>query len=163
MSDHKVTLEGQAKQVALQMITNLAVMMHERLLAFKEKNNALPQRILVYRDGVSEVTPLCTCHTCTYILLVPQGQFPIVVGEELPAIKSAFRKLDTPRAPYTPKLTIVICGKRHHTRFYPNEAAHADRDGNPRPGTVVDRGVTAVYDFDFFLQGPSLLRHIVYI
>jgi hypothetical protein len=123
-----------------EMITNLAAMMQERLLAFKGKSGALPQRVLVYRDGVSE------------------GQFSIVVGEELPAIKAAFRKMDSPRAPYTPKLTIVICGKRHHTRFYPTEQAHADRDGNPRPGTVVDRGVTAVYHFDFFLQAHGGLQ-----
>ena len=44
-------------------------------------------------------------------------------------------------------------GKRHHTRFYPTEAENADSKGNPKPGTVVDRGVTAVYNFDFFLQG----------
>jgi hypothetical protein len=68
-------------------------------------------------------------------------------------MKKAFKKFDTAQKPYKPKLTIVICGKRHHTRFYPTEASAADRDGNPRPGTIVDRGVTAVYDFDFFLQG----------
>jgi eukaryotic translation initiation factor 2C len=72
-------------------------------------------------------------------------------------MRAAFRKFDTPEKAYTPKLTIVICGKRHHTRFYPTEATSADRDGNPRPGTVVDRGVTAVYDFDFFLQGQYSL------
>lgn len=106
-------------------------MMLERLKAFRAKSGKLPARILVYRDGVSE------------------GQFQIVVGEELPKIQEAFREIPN----YQPKLTIVICGKRHHTRFYPTKTEHADRDGNPRPGTVVDRGVTAVYDFDFFLQG----------
>lgn len=38
------------------MITGLADMMAERLEAFRAKNkNNLPKRILVYRDGVSEV------------------------------------------------------------------------------------------------------------
>jgi len=123
-----------------EMITNLAGMMVERLNAFRAKNRMLPTRILVYRDGVSE------------------GQFQIVVGEELPAMKAAFKKFATPQAAYNPKLTIVICGKRHHTRFFPTEASAADRDGNPRPGTVVDRGVTAVYDFDFFLQAHGGLQ-----
>jgi hypothetical protein len=81
-----------------------------------------------------------------------QGQFPIVIAEEMPAIKAAFRKFPN----YNPKLTIVICGKRHHTRFFPTEVANAAQDGNPKPGTVVDRGVTAVYEFDFFLQGQCL-------
>lgn len=38
------------------MVTNLAGMMVERLNLFKSTNaNRLPQRIVVYRDGVSEV------------------------------------------------------------------------------------------------------------
>ncbi|KAF9467172.1 argonaute-like protein [Collybia nuda] len=123
-----------------EMVTNLAKMMHERLTLFKTRNKTLPQRVLVYRDGVSE------------------GQFAIVVDEELPAIKAAFKKFDTPQSPYKPKLTIVICGKRHHTRFYPTEAANADHNGNPKAGTVVDRGVTAVYNFDFFLQAHGGLQ-----
>jgi hypothetical protein len=39
------------------MVTDLCDMMVERLNAFKAKSNALPKRVLVYRDGVSEV-----CH-----------------------------------------------------------------------------------------------------
>jgi eukaryotic translation initiation factor 2C len=38
-----------------QMVTDLAEMMEERLKLFREKNKVLPNRILVYRDGVSEV------------------------------------------------------------------------------------------------------------
>ncbi|KAF8065231.1 argonaute-like protein [Lyophyllum atratum] len=123
-----------------EMVTNLAKMIHERLVLFKARSKSLPQRVLVYRDGVSE------------------GQFPIVVDEELPAIKAAFKKFDTAQAPYRPKLSIVICGKRHHTRFYPTEAANADHNGNPKAGTVVDRGVTAIYHFDFFLQAHGGLQ-----
>ena len=36
------------------MITDLAAMMEERLNAFKARSHVLPERILVYRDGVSE-------------------------------------------------------------------------------------------------------------
>ncbi|KAK7034495.1 hypothetical protein VNI00_012342 [Paramarasmius palmivorus] len=124
-----------------EMVTNLAKMMYERLLLFSSRNsNKLPQRVLVYRDGVSE------------------GQFHIVVNEELPAIRAAFAKFNRPGAPYNPLLTIVICGKRHHTRFYPTSAENADDKGNPKAGTVVDRGVTAVYNFDFFLQAHGGLQ-----
>lgn len=37
------------------MVTNLAGMMVERLDLFKKKTRALPERVVVYRDGVSEV------------------------------------------------------------------------------------------------------------
>ncbi|KAF9224760.1 Piwi-domain-containing protein [Gyrodon lividus] len=124
-----------------EMITNLKNMMVDRLKLFQSKNNGkLPQRILVYRDGVSE------------------GQFDIVRSDERPQMFEAFGAFSTPKAQYKPKLTIIICGKRHHTRFYPTEEDSAAGDGNPRPGTVVDRGVTAVYDFDFFLQAHGGLQ-----
>ncbi|KAJ7130276.1 argonaute-like protein [Mycena epipterygia] len=119
-----------------EMVTNLGPMMVARLQLFLSINKTLPERIIVYRDGVSE------------------GQFSIVIAEEMPAIRAAFRRFPQ----YNPKLTIVICGKRHHTRFYPTEAANAANDGNPKAGTVVDRGVTAVYEFDFFLQAHGGLQ-----
>jgi eukaryotic translation initiation factor 2C len=75
-----------------------------------------------------------------------KGQFNKVLVDELPEIKEAFKKFNTKerKIPYEPKLSIVICGKRHHARFYPTNSAFADRNGNTRPGTVVDKGVTAV-------------------
>ena len=135
------------------MVTNLHLMMHERLLLFHRKNKSLPERILVYRDGVSEVSALATFEgdTCADTFL--KGQFKTVIDEELPLIKQSFRKFDKPGKTYNPTLTIIICGKRHHTRFYPTDPADADHNGNPKPGTVVDRGVTSIYHFDFFLQG----------
>ncbi|KAG6876982.1 hypothetical protein C0992_011165 [Termitomyces sp. T32_za158] len=123
-----------------EMVTNLAKMVWERLTLFQKMSKTLPERILVYRDGVSE------------------GQFQIVVAEELPAIRQACTKFDTPKARFRPKITIVICGKRHHTRFFPTDQENADKDGNPKPGTVVDRGVTSVYNFDFFLQAHGGLQ-----
>ncbi|KAJ3715716.1 argonaute-like protein [Lentinula raphanica] len=124
-----------------EMVTNLATMMVERLKVFSARNaGTLPARVLVYRDGVSE------------------GQYNTVINEEMPAIQAAFMKFSKPTAPYNPKLTIVICGKRHHTRFYPLDEGNADQNGNPRPGTVVDQGVTSVYHFDFFLQAHGALQ-----
>jgi hypothetical protein len=39
----------------LQMITDLTAMMIERLMFYNQKNRSLPDRVFVYRDGVSEV------------------------------------------------------------------------------------------------------------
>ncbi|KAI0341734.1 argonaute-like protein [Trametopsis cervina] len=122
------------------MLSDLRDMMEERLDAFQAKRGILPKRILVYRNGVSE------------------AHFRTVVTHEMPQLRQAFRKFTKDDRSYTPKLTMVICSKRHHIRFYPTEAEHATADGNLRPGTVVDRGVTAIYEHDFFLQAHCGLK-----
>ena len=117
------------------MILDLKSIMEERLRAYQTKKRALPRRIIVYRDGVSE------------------GEYNLVVEKELPEIIGAFKAFGDPKQPYRPKVTIVICGKRHHTRFFPTDSQFADQNGNPKPGTVVDRGITAVYGECAFGQG----------
>lgn len=47
----------------MQMVSDLAGMMVERLKAFQAKSGTLPKRILVYRDGVSEVRAHIAWHT----------------------------------------------------------------------------------------------------
>ena len=118
------------------MITDMKIMMEERLQLYKKHKKSLPRRIIVYRDGVSE------------------GQFNTVVEEEYPEMVKAFQAFGNAKQPYRPKLTIVICGKRHHTRFFPTDAPFADQNGNPKPGTVVDRGVTAVYGEHAYEKDP---------
>jgi eukaryotic translation initiation factor 2C len=49
-------------------------------------------------------------------------------------------------------VTFIICGKRHHIRFYANDSRDADRSENLPPGTVVDTGIVHPYAFDFYLQ-----------
>jgi eukaryotic translation initiation factor 2C len=118
------------------MIQNFTGMLIERLLLYQTRMKNLPERVLVFRDGVSE------------------GQFDKVIVEELPQIKEAFRKVykNGPQ----PKLMICICGKRHHARFYPTDSSEATRNGNTKPGTVVDKGIGDVYRFDFYLQAREL-------
>lgn len=55
-------------------------------------------------------------------------------------------------------LSIIVCGKRHHARFFSTNSEHADKNGNTLPGTVVDKGVTSVLDFDFYLQAHAGLQ-----
>ena len=57
-----------------------------------------------------------------------------------------------------PKITIIIVGKRHNTRFYPTNKQNADRSSNPQNGTVVDRGVTEARNWDFFLQSHTAIQ-----
>ena len=112
--------------------------MVERLLEYEKQNKKFPDRVLVFRDGVSE------------------GQFDLVLKHEKPAILESLKKVKCKA-----KLSIAICGKRHHTRFYPTRVEDADRTSNTKAGTVVDKGVTSVYDFDFYLQAHSGLQGTV--
>ncbi|KAF8843201.1 Piwi-domain-containing protein [Paxillus ammoniavirescens] len=127
-----------------EMITDLSAMMVERLKRYQEVSKSLPDRIYVFRDGVSE------------------GQFNDVLEQELPKMLDAFKRV-APKGgpqgkPYRPLLTIVICGKRHHAREWPTTAQLADKKGNTRPGTVCDQGITSVFDFDFYLQAHAGLQ-----
>jgi eukaryotic translation initiation factor 2C len=133
-----------------EMVTQLEEMIIERLKFWQERNQQkLPNKVIVYRDGVSE------------------GQYRTVIEQEYPCFKKAFDKLYGAEKKH-PKISIVVVGKRHHTRFYPTQEADTDgRTGNPKPGTIVDRGVTGEKLFDFFLlahqglQGTSKPAHYV--
>jgi eukaryotic translation initiation factor 2C len=88
-----------------------------------------PQRVLYIRDGVSE------------------GQYAAVLEEEVRDMKECFKKLGCKEVP---KFTVVIAGKRHHIRFFP-DVGKGDRNNNPLPGTLVESGCTHPFEFDFYL------------
>ena len=122
-----------------EMVSNLNVMMQDRLKLWITKNGRGPAKILIYRDGVSE------------------SQYKTVLEEELKQIQEACKEVYGRRP--QPKITIVIVGKRHHTRFYPMNAATADNRGNPRNGTVVDRGVTMEKGCECFHSPSGSVQH----
>jgi eukaryotic translation initiation factor 2C len=88
-----------------------------------------PKRILYIRDGVSE------------------GQYAAVLEEEVRDMKETFKRQGCQEIP---KITVVIAGKRHHIRFFPDSGS-GDRNGNPLPGTLVEAGCTHPFEFDFYL------------
>nr|GMD25443.1 protein argonaute 5 [Ipomoea batatas] len=122
-------------------------MIRELLIEFRKSTGRKPERIIFYRDGVSE------------------GQFSQVLLEEMDAIRKACNSLE---ANYLPPVTFVVVQKRHHTRLFP--ANHGDRrmtdkSGNILPGTVVDTKICHPTEFDFYLcshagiQGTSRPAH----
>ncbi|XP_019705740.1 protein argonaute 1A isoform X1 [Elaeis guineensis] len=122
-------------------------MIRELLISFKKATGQKPQRIIFYRDGVSE------------------GQFYQVLLYELDAIRKACASLE---ANYQPPVTFVVVQKRHHTRLFANNHADhrtVDRSGNIMPGTVVDSKICHPTEFDFYLcshagiQGTSRPAH----
>ncbi|KAF7314910.1 Argonaute-like protein [Mycena indigotica] len=117
--------------------------------AVEKALSAAPQRLIFYRDGVSE------------------GQFAQVLAEgwfaaatlssyaypphtELPLIRAACAELKI-----NPKITLIIVGKRHHFRFLPARDNDADRSGNCPAGTVVDRDIGHPLELDFYLQSHA--------
>lgn len=122
-------------------------MIKELLMSFRRATGQKPQRIIFYRDGVSE------------------GQFYQVLLYELDAIRKACASLEPN---YQPPVTFVVVQKRHHTRlFADNHRDHSavDRSGNILPGTVVDSKICHPTEFDFYLcshagiQGTSRPAH----
>ncbi|CAM8932722.1 unnamed protein product [Rhodiola kirilowii] len=123
-------------------------MIRELLMSFRRATGQKPQRIIFYRDGVSE------------------GQFFQVLLYELDAIRRACASLEPN---YQPPVTFVVVQKRHHTRLFANN--HNDRNsvddisGNILPGTVVDSKICHPTEFDFYLcshagiQGTSRPAH----
>ena len=129
-----------------EMVSDLGEMFQTRLQLWRGKHEQwLPENIIIYRDGVSE------------------GQYQTVMEEEMPQFRETCRKLysaDMTKKGF-PRMTCIIVGKRHHTRFYPTSAEEGKIDtnsSNPKNGTVVDRGVTEVRNWDFFLQSHTALK-----
>ena len=126
-----------------EMVSSLEALFLTRLRLWQKHNkNQLPENIILFRDGVSE------------------GQYQQLLDLELPLIRNACRQAYPATATNQgfPKVSIIVCGKRHHTRFYPSAEAEADRSSNCAPGTVVDRGVTEVRFWDFFIQPHACLQ-----
>ncbi|CAG8602663.1 8771_t:CDS:2 [Paraglomus occultum] len=125
---------GRGKE-EIDTMTDLVV---ELLQEFKRINRLLPRVIIMFRDGISE------------------SQFkPLALDKELHYIKAACAKV---AQDYKPTITYIVVGKRHHTRFYPTDPMDADRNGNVKPGLIVEREITHPYLFDFYLTSHSSLQ-----
>lgn len=124
-----------------EMLDKAYVMLETRLALWKRHHDAYPENILVYRDGVSE------------------SQYQQVLNEELKAMQDGCQSLYRASRQEKPRFTLIVVGKRHHTRFYP-PTNHPDSDdhGNPKRGLVVDRGITEARNWDFFLQSHNALQ-----
>lgn len=109
-------------------VDSLHSMLRAHLLYWEKKNGSLPGKLLIYRDGVSE------------------GQYQMVLDEELPNLRRACQSVYGEQQPL---ITLIVVGKRHHTRFYSTNRrtgeVHPGMDGNPRFGTVSALSFTYAY------------------
>ncbi|EPY50009.1 argonaute [Schizosaccharomyces cryophilus OY26] len=109
------------------------------LQGFKATTGKIPQRIIYFRDGTSE------------------GQFKFVVEQELAELKAACQKL-SPK--YDPKVTVCTTQKRHHARFFIKNKQDGDINGNPLPGTIIEKNVTHPFEYDFYLISHPTLQGV---
>lgn len=129
-----------------EMIRNLDEAIVPLLQAFKRKNNIYPKQIIVFRDGVSD------------------GQYEQVLEQEIPQIHEALTLLgllDT-------KIVVLVCTKRHSTRFAYDIANKKTTGGgesemwNLCPGSVIDNrhGPSIVHpNFnEFYLQSHNAIK-----
>ena len=139
-----VSEKGKESWRPQEIVGEMEDMMRERLDLYKGINGKLPRQILVYRDGVSE------------------SQYGEVLQKEYSALDKACNEAYKPAQQTKPQVSILVVTKRHHTRFYPAKANDADdKKGNPKPGTVVDRGITMEQGFDFYLQAHEAIQGTV--
>lgn len=126
------------EQKATEMITNLQQAVKELIQDFMDNNNGFkPERLLFYRDGVSE------------------GQFAHCLELEVPLVQKACMEIDEN---FRPPITYVVVQKRHNTRFFPATPGDGDSSGNILPGTVIDTEVCHPFEFDFFLNSHAGLK-----
>ncbi|KAF8412729.1 hypothetical protein HHK36_000698 [Tetracentron sinense] len=110
-------------------IQNFGEMCLELLNTYARLNKVKPEKIVVFRDGVSD------------------GQFDMVLNEELTDLKRAIESDG-----YSPTITLIVAQKRHLTRLFPDpNERQGDKSGNVMPGTVVDTTIVHPYEFDFYL------------
>lgn len=77
----------------------------------------MPEKIVVYRDGVSD------------------GQLSMVEQYEIPQLIKCFEKFPK----YEPKLVFIVVQKHINTTLY---SCNANNFGTPPPGTVLDHTLT---------------------
>ncbi|XP_050691117.1 protein argonaute-2-like [Eriocheir sinensis] len=113
-----------------EMIQEMKAMTKNLLLTFYRINKRKPERIVMFRDGVSE------------------SQFLEVLSFELKAMRAACTELEKT---YEPSMTFIVVQKRHHTRLFCSERDGVGKSGNVPPGTTVDNTITHPTQRDFYL------------
>jgi len=115
-----------------ELIDGLKQCFSDALRKFHELRGALPQRIIVFRDGVGA------------------GQLPMVVKHEVDQMKEVFAAFG---GAYQPKLAVVVVQKRISTRIM---IPQGNQVSNPMPGTIVSQGCTNKDTYDYFLCAQSV-------
>ncbi|KAI4589452.1 hypothetical protein MJG53_020476 [Ovis ammon polii x Ovis aries] len=125
-----------------EIVDSLKLCLVGSLKKFYEVNHCLPDKIVVYRDGVSD------------------GQLKTVASYEIPQLQKCFEAFEN----YHPKMVVFVVQKKISTNLY---LAATENFATPSPGTVVDHTITSCEWVDFYLlahhvrQGCGIPTHYV--
>ncbi|KAG9488574.1 hypothetical protein GDO78_004885 [Eleutherodactylus coqui] len=125
-----------------EIMDGLKLCLVNALQKFHEVNHTLPEKIVVYRDGVSD------------------SQLNIVQNYEIPQLQTCFSTFEN----YSPRMVVIVVQKRVSTNMY---CSSTGEFVTPAPGTVLDHTVTSRDRVDFFLlshhvrQGCGIPTHYV--
>ncbi|XP_066495606.1 piwi-like protein 2 isoform X2 [Tiliqua scincoides] len=125
-----------------EIVDSLKVCLVAALQKFHEVNHQLPEKIVVYRDGVSD------------------GQLKTVQEYEIPQLQKCFEAFNN----YQPKMAVFVVQKKISANIY---SAVTEHFTVPCPGTVVDHTVTSRDWVDFYLvahharQGCGIPTHYI--
>ncbi|XP_062995532.1 piwi-like protein 2 [Elgaria multicarinata webbii] len=125
-----------------EIVDSLKVCLVDALRKFHEVNHCLPEKIVVYRDGVSD------------------SQLKMVENYEIPQLEKCFEAFKK----YEPKMAVFVVQKKISANIY---SAATDHFTTPSPGTVIDHTITSQDWVDFYLiahyahQGCGIPTHYV--
>uniref|UniRef100_A0A336M4G2 Lipid droplet-associated hydrolase n=1 Tax=Culicoides sonorensis TaxID=179676 RepID=A0A336M4G2_CULSO len=120
-----------------ELLNGLTQSLRFALKEYKNVNHVLPERIIIFRDGVGD------------------GQIEALKNYEIVQLKAAW-KAENPN--YDPQFTFIIVQKRINTRIM---TFNGKEYVNPHPGTIVDHSITRKYLYDFFLVPQSVRQGTV--
>lgn len=116
-----------------EFMNGLCASLEKSLRVYQKLNAVLPQKIIIFRDGVGD------------------GQLRMCSEYEIPQLQEACKILDPN---YSPELVFIVVQKRINTRMFRIDG-QSNLD-NPNPGTVLDHTVTRRHHFDYFLVPQSV-------
>ncbi|XP_055640533.1 protein argonaute-3 [Toxorhynchites rutilus septentrionalis] len=116
-----------------EFMNGLCASLEKSLKAYQKMNCALPEKIIIFRDGVGD------------------GQLKMCAEYEIPQLQEACKLVETD---YCPEFVFIVVQKRINTRMFKIDA-QSNLD-NPNPGTVLDHTVTRRNHFDYFLVPQSV-------
>ncbi|XP_061449297.1 piwi-like protein 2 isoform X3 [Rhineura floridana] len=121
---------------------SLKVCLVGALQKYHDVNHCLPDKIVFYRDGVSD------------------SQLKMVESYEIPQLQKCFEAFEN----YDPKMVVFVVQKKISANIY---SAATDHFTTPSPGTVIDHTITSQDQVDFYLmahharQGCGIPTHYV--